>query len=277
MKERCNALKLSGKDFPEKLDGDSVDFISRIESAYRTLSDMCAEGVEKNRAVIGESLDPTIFFDYFDFAETLYQLEDADEEGEYNFSHWPLHLRYFQVLAHYMAYDNNAGKISAVKSKSLSKWLEVEDFYLLVNWYSPSTAYLQVCRSIVRLRTLRPEFTLPRSMNIPSLLFGDSSLWPQRFFTGTFQGSRYSTRSDYVTALNVSFSSSSESAAPEQFYGIVGNGVNFLRQEEDGGIYFRDAFGDVNATLCEFGVLGTAATVAIHPMITKVWLYKMQS
>ncbi|KAJ3108637.1 hypothetical protein HDU97_000493 [Phlyctochytrium planicorne] len=265
IEERYNALKLLGSGFPKRLDSSSSRTISRIEKAFNALADMCREGVQKNRSIIGRSLDAKAFYKYFELANSRYNLSEYEGSPVTKYAKWPVHIDFFQVLAHYMSFDNeNVAKLDEILIKqprhSFTQWLEGDEMNIPAPWWSPLVAYLQVCRSFIQIRDKIPRFAPPSPINIPALLLsGHPDQWPRRFFPGTFVGLRFRNREPVSESWSFRLGPDPPGhEANHPFFGLVCTGISDPKVKHDL-LWVRDpAFGEVYTLLSEFGIHGWA-------------------
>ncbi|KAJ3106886.1 hypothetical protein HDU97_005373 [Phlyctochytrium planicorne] len=105
IRERLLALEILGQNYQEFLVPD-------IEYAIPVVADMCRESVNKNGAVLGNALSLELFYKFFDSAYERFLDSEAEGDEQDKFEAWPLHMDFFQVLAHFLSYGAEIWSLS---------------------------------------------------------------------------------------------------------------------------------------------------------------------
>ncbi|KAJ3108361.1 hypothetical protein HDU97_001486 [Phlyctochytrium planicorne] len=200
IKERSSALSILARE----------DLIEKGEVAgysIKVIADMCAESVSKNRRILGEMIHAETLFKFFekDFGEFWYGFDSAVEASDA----WAIKTDFFQVLAHYSGYGRefyaNSLLILRLNTPSRRVWLTVKDGLTIhFNPNHASSSHLMFLNTLINIRQSHPNFLPPPPIPIPELL--SSANWRQKYFTGSFGGTRrifsegeHSTKLDLLT------------------------------------------------------------------------------
>ncbi|KAJ3100139.1 hypothetical protein HDU97_002471 [Phlyctochytrium planicorne] len=173
-----------------------------LDYDFHEVADMCQESVSKNAAIIGKALNISLFFKYF---ETVF--EHVTEGPTVCFEAWPLHLDFFQVLAHFLCHGSNIDMIVPFighdydynEGYNLSYWLHYNAEFEMPS--PPAARYIQVCRVLGWIRINEPTFRPPPPLPIPRILSKGSQDWLSRFASGTFAGFKCTPQSLKTTPL----------------------------------------------------------------------------